>query len=103
LHAAKGLEYAAVFLAGCERGLLPLWMPGGKGGTDEAEERRLLFVGMTRARSHLFLSWAARRRRHGSTADTGQSPFLRAIDQALLDRSRTATPRPPAPRQLRLL
>jgi superfamily I DNA/RNA helicase len=103
LHAAKGLEYAAVFLAGCERGLLPLWLPGGKAGTDEAEERRLLFVGMTRARTHLFLSWAVTRRRRGATGDTGPSPFLRAIDPALLDRSRAATPRPPAPKQLRLL
>jgi DNA helicase-2/ATP-dependent DNA helicase PcrA len=71
-----------------------------------AEERRLLFVGMTRARTHLFLTCAARRRRHGATRDGGPSPFLHSIDPALLDRS--APPprlrdRTPAERQLRLL
>ncbi|HEY6278747.1 MAG TPA: UvrD-helicase domain-containing protein, partial [Streptosporangiaceae bacterium] len=52
LHAAKGLEFDVVFLAGCENGLLPLRLPGsGPVAPDEAaEERRLLFVGMTRAR-----------------------------------------------------
>jgi superfamily I DNA/RNA helicase len=126
LHAAKGLEFGAVFLAGCERGLLPLWVPGAKdraaagdgrvaadvpsgpaaAGPALAEERRLLFVGMTRARTHLFLTCAARRRRHGATRDGGPSPFLHSIDPALLDRS--APPprlrdRTPAERQLRLL
>ena len=70
MHAAKGLEFEVVFLAGCERGLLPLWLPGAAPDTrpDPAEERRLLFVGMTRARTHLLLSCAARRSRHGSSA-----------------------------------
>ena len=69
LHAAKGLEFEVVFLAGCERGLLPLWLPGADHGPDPAEERRLLFVGMTRARSHLLLSCAARRGRPGGPAE----------------------------------
>jgi DNA helicase II / ATP-dependent DNA helicase PcrA len=106
LHAAKGLEFSVVFVAGCERGLLPLWLPGSDGadprGPDLAEERRLLFVGMTRARTHLFLTCAARRRRFANVTDTGPSPFLAAIDPALLDRS-TPRPRRPAPQQLRLL
>ena len=74
LHAAKGLEFEVVFLAGCERGLLPLWLPGrGPGeGPDPAEERRLLFVGMTRARAHLLLSSAARRGRPGGPAEAGR-------------------------------
>jgi superfamily I DNA/RNA helicase len=83
LHAAKGLEFSAVFLAGCERGLLPLWLPGAgtrpANGVDQDEERRLLFVGMTRARTHLFLTSAAQRRRHGAVITTGPSPFLAAI------------------------
>ncbi len=104
LHAAKGLEFAVVFLAGCEKGLLPLWLPGaGSGaGPDQAEERQLLFVGMTRARTHLLLTCAARRSRHGVTSG-GPSPFLAAIEPRLLDRSVPAGPRRPAAEQLRLL
>jgi DNA helicase II / ATP-dependent DNA helicase PcrA len=105
LHAAKGLEFEVVFLAGCEKGLLPLWLPGAApaAAPDLAEERRLLFVGMTRARARLFLSCAARRTRHGTTAAAGPSPFLAAIDPALLDRAAPPRPRRPADRQLRLL
>ena len=105
LHAAKGLEFEVVFLAGCERGLLPLWLPGAAPGTgpDQAEERRLLFVGLTRARRHLLLSCAAERSRPGRTGPAGPSPFLAAIDPALLDRSAPPRARRPASRQLRLL
>jgi DNA helicase II / ATP-dependent DNA helicase PcrA len=106
LHAAKGLEFEVVFLAGCEKGLLPLSVPGRAPLTEPelAEERRLLFVGITRARARLYLTCASRRTRHGSTRETGRSPFLAAIDPALLDRSGTpARPSRPAGRQLRLL
>jgi superfamily I DNA/RNA helicase len=106
LHAAKGLEFEVVFLAGCERGLLPLWIPGQGRASDEevAEERRLLFVGISRARARLFLTCASHRTRHGSTRDTGPSPFVAAIDAALLDRAGSpARPARPASRQLRLL
>jgi DNA helicase II / ATP-dependent DNA helicase PcrA len=97
MHAAKGLEFNVVFVAGCERGLVPLWLPGSDpGGPDLAEERRLLFVAMTRARTHLFLTYAARRRKHATVADTGPSPFLASIDPRLLDRP-AAPPRPRRP------
>jgi uncharacterized protein (TIGR00375 family) len=105
LHGAKGLEFDAVFLAGCERGLLPLRWPG-SGPLDPevaAEERRLLFVGMTRARGRLILSWSARRARLGAPEATGRSPFLAAIDPALLGGTAASRPRRPADRQLRLL
>ena len=96
LHAAKGLEFEVVFLAGCERGLLPLWIPGQGPASEEelAEERRLLFVGISRARARLFLTCASRRTRHGSTSDTGPSPLVAAIDATLLDRA--STPARPA-------
>jgi superfamily I DNA/RNA helicase len=104
LHASKGLEFDVVFLAGCERGLLPLWFPGDGGqAVDEAEERRLLFVGMTRARARLFLSCAATRTRYGTDRPSGPSPFLAAVEPGLLSRTGTRIARPRPPRQLRLL
>ena len=82
LHGAKGLEFDVVFLAGCERGLLPLRRPGSGPLTpaEAAEERRLLFVGMTRARGRLVLTCAARRTRHGSEETAGRSPFLASVN-----------------------
>jgi superfamily I DNA/RNA helicase len=115
LHAAKGLEFDVVFLAGCERGLLPLWLPGqaaaaadpaagATAGDSTAEERRLLFVGMTRARSRLYLSYAAQRARRGAIAGGGGlSPFLAGISQDLLRRPQAPRPRRPDAQQLRLL
>jgi superfamily I DNA/RNA helicase len=105
LHGAKGLEFDVVFLAGCERGLLPLRRPGAGplSPADSAEERRLLFVGMTRARGKLLLSCAARRTSHGAEAAAGRSPFLAAIQPGLLGQAAAARARRPADRQLRLL
>jgi DNA helicase II / ATP-dependent DNA helicase PcrA len=105
LHAAKGLEFDVVFLAGCERGLLPLRLPGSGPLTPEetAEERRLLFVGMTRARGQLVLTCAARRIRHGTEAAAGRSPFLASVNPGLLGPAAPARARRSADRQLRLL
>ncbi len=87
LHASKGLEFPVVFIAGCEDGLLPLrWSAAHEG--DVAEERRLFFVGMTRAREKLMLSWAAHRARHGKVEPRVSSPFLRDIEDALRERHR---------------
>jgi DNA helicase-2/ATP-dependent DNA helicase PcrA len=83
LHAAKGLEVPVVFIVGCEDGLLPLcWGP-----IDEealAEERRLMFVGMTRARQRLILTHARKRRVQGRIRESTPSPFLDDIQQQLL-------------------
>jgi len=85
LHAAKGLEFPVVFIVGCEDGLLPLhW---GAAETDPqamAEERRLLFVGMTRARQRLVLSHARRRLWQGKVRPTSPSPFLEDVQQRLV-------------------
>jgi DNA helicase-2/ATP-dependent DNA helicase PcrA len=85
LHAAKGLEFPAVFIVGCDDGLLPLRSWGGA-EVDYAEERRLLFVGMTRATTRLTLFTAAKRTLRGEVTECSPSPFLSSIDHALLDR-----------------
>ncbi len=102
LHAAKGLEFPVVFLTGCEDGLLPLRFPGAE--CDEAEERRLFFVGMTRAQDRLYLSHSPRRYRHGAERELPPSPFLSSVDPSLLARRGAGvTRRKPKDQQLRLL
>ncbi|GID98547.1 DNA helicase [Amorphoplanes digitatis] len=104
LHAAKGLEFPVVFLVGCEDGLLPLRWPGAKPTDDEtAEERRLFFVGLTRAQDRLYVSHAARRFRHGTEREQSPTPFLDAIDVGLFERMGDKVPSRPKDRQLRLL
>ncbi|OKI57927.1 UvrD-helicase domain-containing protein [Micromonospora sp. CB01531] len=104
LHAAKGLEFPVVFLVGAEDGLLPLRWPGSEPGDDAiAEERRLFFVGLTRAQDRLYVSHAARRIRHGSERECRPSPFLDVIDPGLFERFGEAEPRRPKDRQLRLI
>ncbi|MEJ3742388.1 UvrD-helicase domain-containing protein [Actinomycetes bacterium KLBMP 9797] len=104
LHAAKGLEFPVVFLIGCEDGLLPLRLPGRPPSDDDlAEERRLFFVGVTRAQDRLYVSHAARRTRFGTERDARPTPFLDAIDAGLFERLGDATTRRPKDRQLRLL
>jgi DNA helicase-2/ATP-dependent DNA helicase PcrA len=73
LHAAKGLEWDTVFLVGCSDGLLPISMA--EGHEEIEEERRLLYVGVTRARHRLRLSWAAART-PGARATRRPSRFL---------------------------
>jgi superfamily I DNA/RNA helicase len=90
LHAAKGLEFPVVFLVGCEDGLLPLrWGPS-HDGVDVAEERRLFFVGLTRARDRLLLSHARQRFWRGQVRDMPPSPFLEQIREELLERIQQA-------------
>ncbi|WP_438044091.1 UvrD-helicase domain-containing protein [Sorangium sp. So ce128] len=86
LHAAKGLEFRVVFLVGCEDGLLPLRFSG-RDETDVAEERRLFYVGMTRARERLFLTRSTQRARHGKVVETEVSPFIREVEERLLLRT----------------
>ncbi|XAS76067.1 ATP-dependent DNA helicase UvrD2 [Dermatophilaceae bacterium Sec6.4] len=89
LHAAKGLEWDAVFLVGCSEGLLPFSMA--EGPAQVAEERRLLYVGLTRARRHLTLSWAASRH-PGGRASRKPSRFLAGATAVLGEGARPAAP-----------
>jgi DNA helicase-2/ATP-dependent DNA helicase PcrA len=100
LHAAKGLEFPLVFIAGCEDGTLPLTLPGRD--VDLEEERRLLYVGMTRARQRLVLTAARRRTLYGRTIETRPCPFLTHLPRHLLV-DLALTPRRPRARQLALL
>ena len=103
LHAAKGLEFRVVFIVGCEDGLLPHRFSFDETETvDLAEERRLFFVGLTRAREQLYLTHARRRHWRGEFRDRSSSPFLRAIREALLERQQEAAPAVPRTRQLEL-
>ncbi len=78
LHAAKGLEYDAVAIVGLEHGLLP-HARSRESDAELEEERRLCFVGMTRARRHLLLSSARYRTQRGILERTIESPFLREL------------------------
>jgi len=85
LHNAKGLEFPTVFLAGLEEGLFPL----GRAYDDPSqleEERRLFYVGLTRAEDRLFLTWARERRRAGEFMYGTLSSFARDVDASLLQR-----------------
>ena len=86
MHSAKGLEFPVVFIAGMEEGLFP----HSRSRDDEAEleeERRLCYVGMTRARTRLVLTSAARRRVFGDYQSTVPSRFLDEIPQELVEQA----------------
>jgi DNA helicase-2/ATP-dependent DNA helicase PcrA len=83
LHNAKGLEFDAVFLLGMEEGLLP-HSRSGDSEQEVEEERRLFYVGLTRARERAYLSGARRRLLYGTYRDTLPSRFLNEIPASLL-------------------
>jgi DNA helicase II / ATP-dependent DNA helicase PcrA len=87
LHSAKGLEFEIVFLSGMEEGLFPHKMSIGEPGRLE-EERRLCYVGMTRARKKLFLSCAEARRVNGRQIYSFNSRFIDEIPNDLLNEIR---------------
>jgi len=80
LHSAKGLEFKVVFVVGCEEGLLPLRRDGDI--EDIEEERRLFYVGCTRAMRHLYLTYAKNRNRFGNSYPQIQSRFIEEIDKS---------------------
>ena len=84
LHAAKGLEFPLVYIIGLEDGLLPL-RRGEANDTDEEEERRLVFVGITRAKERLTLTRARYRMQRGTTLRTTRSPYLDELPRKQLE------------------
>ena len=107
LHSAKGLEFPIVFVTGLEDGLFPILRPAGDEGNMEdalEEERRLFYVGITRAQDRLFLSYALRRQRYGGAVSCSASQFLSEIPEDLLDvgfkiREVSRVPRPKSGRE----
>lgn len=93
LHSAKGLEFPHVYMAGMEDGIFPSYMTIVSDDPDEIEEeRRLAYVGITRAREDLTLCYARMRTIRGETQMNAVSRFVREIPQELMDN------RPPGPR-----
>ncbi len=90
MHMAKGLEWSVVALAGLEDGLFPLARSAGQPGGLE-EERRLCYVGLTRARERLYLSWARTRYRGGRLELAEPSRFLEALPPGAVE-ERSTTP-----------
>jgi len=87
LHAAKGLEFPVVFIAGCEDGYLPYHRPGESSASYD-EERRLLYVGMTRAKEELFITHALKRQLWGKLYERRISPFINDVDSDIIIKSR---------------
>jgi len=90
LHSAKGLEFSVVFLCGCEDGLFPHHMTKDDPKGLE-EERRLCYVGITRAMNQLYLTWAESRRLHGREVYHRPSRFLSEIPEKYLHQARVTT------------
>jgi len=92
LHNAKGLEYPTVFITGCEEGVFPHSRAIEEGGLEE--ERRLFYVGVTRAMSRLYLSYARRRMLFGAQSYGMRSRFLDEIPADLLHEPQASVFRP---------
>jgi superfamily I DNA/RNA helicase len=82
MHMAKGLEFKVVFIAGVEDGLMPYTI--NKDNVNIEEERRLLYVGMTRAKDELFLIHARNRFLYGQRLEQSPAPFLKEMPKELM-------------------
>lgn len=102
LHSAKGLEFPYVFISGMEEGIFPSYrsiMYGDE--NDIEEERRLCYVGITRARDELFLTYGKSRMQHGVTQYNAPSRFLKEIPSELIDKPmKPAPPKYASPRSM---
>ena len=98
MHAAKGLEFPVVFICGVEDGLIPFR----DRGADLEEERRLFYVGLTRAKDEVVLTRARSRRHFGKRSSPESSPFLGDLPQEALAYEEAGARRRPAADQLSL-
>jgi DNA helicase II / ATP-dependent DNA helicase PcrA len=90
LHNAKGLEYGAVFMIGCEEGVFPHMRSVEEGNLEE--ERRLCYVGVTRAKQRLYMTFARRRSLHGGRGYNLPSRFVGEIPEELIERQASTSP-----------
>ncbi len=88
MHAAKGLEFPVVFIAGLEDGFMPYRTANSAKAVDVKEEQRLFYVAMTRAKEALYFSWAKKRQLFGKLEKRSPSPFLETISEPLLARQK---------------
>ena len=102
IHAAKGLEFPIVFVAGCEEGILPHKNSVGSDKQIE-EERRLMYVAMTRAKEHLLISHAQERKKTGSYETSKVSRFLKELPIDQIESSNKEVEKTPKSRFLRNL
>jgi DNA helicase II / ATP-dependent DNA helicase PcrA len=86
LHQAKGLEFPVVFIVGMEEGLLPHRRSMEEGGDELEEERRLCYVGITRAEKRVYLLHTARRAIYGASSESVPSRFLEDLPDHLIER-----------------
>ena len=84
LHASKGLEFNTVFIPGCEQGIIPFELFGKKEKHELKEEERLFYVGITRTRKNLFLTYAGKRSYKGRILNQQKSPLLNRLEKGLL-------------------
>jgi superfamily I DNA/RNA helicase len=82
IHAAKGLEFPIVFIAGCEDGYLP-FRRFDNDKTDIGEEKRLFYVALTRAQERVYLTYTRKRRIYGQIQQRAISPFAEEIESGL--------------------
>lgn len=90
LHSAKGLEFPVVFIPGMERGIFP-GIQSLYSASEMEGERRLAYVGITRAKERLYLTHARTRMLYGSTSHNAPSPFLEEIPEGLVEEKRKVT------------
>ncbi len=100
MHAAKGLEFPVVFIAGCEEGLTPFEQRN-RGQVDIEEERRLFYVAMTRAMDRLYLTRARKRRIYGKIKNRVLSRFFADIEDRLI-KDETPRMKKKGPEQIQL-